>query len=80
MIRISKFHDRIRGGRMVEMRTSSRQTTVLHPGGISAETHSENWLDIGTLMPTNINHVPEQPKSLAEKMLQRHLDSKRDWS
>ncbi len=75
-IRISKWHDSARGGRRVELRTSSSTTTVLHPGGISEETHSEKWLDVGTLMAPVTNHTPEQPKSLAEKMLQRHLDKR----
>ena len=69
-IRINKRIDPARGGRQVEMLTSSRRTTVLWPDGITSETHSENWKDIGTLMEPIENHVPEQPKSRAFKLVQ----------
>ena len=61
--------DPARGGRKIEMRTSSRFTTVMWPGGVCSETLSENWKDIGTLMEPITNHVPEQPASYAEKLL-----------
>ena len=75
--RISKFSDPARGGRKIEMLTSSRHTTVMWPDGVCSETYSENWKDIGTIMEPITNHVPEQPASRAKKMLQARLDEQR---
>ena len=69
-IRINKFIDPARGGRQIEMRTFSRRTTVLYPGGISQETAVDYWKDIGTMMEPITNHTPEQPASLARKIMQ----------
>jgi len=72
-IRISKFSNPARGGRMVEMRTAYGRSCVMQPGGLCFETTKEVWMDVGTLMEPIENHVEEQPKSLAHKLMLRRL-------
>jgi len=77
-IRYGKFIDPARGGRRIEERVSYSHSTVLNPGGFSMETTHEVWLDIGTLMEPVDNVQPEQPPSLAKKMMEQRLDNPED--
>ena len=77
-LEISQFSDPARGGRRVEVLTSSRRTTVLWPGGVRSVTISENWKDIGTLMEPITNHVPEQPTSYAAKLVAAHVKAQKE--
>jgi len=45
----------------------------MQPGGLCFETTKEVWMDVGTLMEPIENHVEEQPKSLAHKLMLRRL-------
>ena len=78
MIRYGQFSNPERGGRKIEERILNRHTTVVLPDGITKETTTEVWLDIGTLMEEVTNHVPEQPKSFAQKLLERHIAAQRE--
>jgi len=77
-IRYGNFVDPARGGRKIEERISRTSSIVRHPDGVTVETTRESWLDIGTLMEPIENHVPEQPKSFAQKLLENHLAEQRE--
>jgi len=77
-LRITERDDPARGGKRVEARTYSKGTTVLFPKGIRREVTTEYWKDIGTIMnPTHI-HVPEQPLSLAKRLLLERIEASRN--
>ena len=77
-LRVATRSNPDRGGKKVESRTFKRNTTVVLPGGLVREDTREYWKDIGTVMDTIENHVPEQPASYAKKLLQAHLDAQRN--
>ena len=77
-IRYGNFVDPARGGRKIEERIKYAVSTVKHPDGITVVNTQEVWLDIGTLMEPIKNHVPEQPKSLAQKLLEAHIEKQRE--
>ena len=72
-IRYGQFVNPERGGRMIEERVAREQSTILLPGGLSVEVTGEVWLDIGTLMEPVENVQPEQPPSLAKRMMQERI-------
>lgn len=73
-IRIAQYPDSDRGGRRVDKLVESSKRIIMRPGGYCEITTRELWKDIGTLMNPVLNHVPEQPKSLAHKLLQKRMD------
>lgn len=70
-LRITTRSDPARGGKRVETMVNSSRRTVLLPDGIRKEMTKKYWKDIGTVMDAPTNVVREQPKSLAQKLVER---------
>jgi len=68
-LRITTRVDPARGGKRVETRVAYSKATILERNSLRTERITEVWCDIGTIMSPITNHVPEQPKSLAYKLL-----------
>jgi hypothetical protein len=68
-VRISKWIDPDRGGYPVEAKILDRTSTTLYPEGIRRVVHTQEWRDIGVLMPEVKNHVEEQPTNRWKRAL-----------
>ena len=69
-IKVGRFYNPERGGHKVELLIAHSTATIMDRNGIRNVRIHETWQDIGTLMAPVTNVVREQPKSLAEKLVE----------